>query len=884
MRVALLLLFLLAEFTLSARAQVFLRGRVVDSARGPIEGAQVQLFDLGKKLPFDFQSTNGKGEFRFRVKQPRTVRLEIRAMGREEFSHEVALPSEAGREINLGDVLLVSSFEEISEVHVEADMAVKRRGDTVAFRVGSLAQGNEKSIAEVIGNIPGMKIGEDGRFRYLGREVERVMVGGVDMFGRNYQLLTQNLDPTAVREVQVIEHFEENRLMRKHRGSERVAMNFALEPGHGALVGTLRAAYGYRHVHDAQASLIGIFNKLQLNVLANSNQVGVSPASSSAAWQSPRGLSDISGGDFASVAGSSGSAQLTATTTPQGEQAPLGAQRRRRNMSHMLSAGAVYTPSSRFRMSVSGVGQLERDRYDSELQSEWQLEGVKLRRNEASHRESRTYVAGARLTLEGQASEMSDLRYDGGYSTIGERNVSEGEHGENKLRESIVARWQRTDHTLLYTHSFDSAGLLRGGVEWQSQWIDPRYSAQTQGPTPLGFTTLEGIATNYAEQLHFGRTRWVYLAPIYGGLTGDVRMGSTYTNFRFLASDLWTDREAYSLSHIDTYLGGSVSYTYKVFKAQTILLGHARRQAFEEQQRGAIGAQWSYYVEPQLTLQVAQGEHLGVLTYSYNTSFSSLLALLPRPVLTNFRQSYTGESTFRVHYGHSAMAMYSYGLPTSRIAAEGWLLYTFNPNPGTQRNVVAENRTASYVLVGKQSDQLVANLSGDFFASAIMTNFKLEAQGRQGHYTQYVNDQALDIRSRQIFGSLTIRTSVRGIMDVQVGANWTTVCFDTDGSRSLHHEMAQFVDAQVYVGPVRLNAAADRIEIGLTPSHSNAIYFLDAGVEWEVIKDSLKLYLEGRNLLNNRYYSQRSENNVEVAQMRYEIAPLQVLGGVRWQF
>lgn len=209
-------------FAAPPHAAMELRGRVVDAERNPMVGAQVQLFEVGKKLPFDFRSTNGRGEFMFRIKQPRVVRLEIRAMGREDFTQELNLLTVANGDLDLGDILLQPHFEEINEVHVEAQKPVVRRSDTVAFRVGAFALGGEKSIEEVIKNMPGMKVEGDGKIRYQGREVERVMVGGADMFGRNYQLLTKNLDPTAVNEVQVLEHFEENRLMRRHRSSERV--------------------------------------------------------------------------------------------------------------------------------------------------------------------------------------------------------------------------------------------------------------------------------------------------------------------------------------------------------------------------------------------------------------------------------------------------------------------------------------------------------------------------------------------------------------------------------------------------------------------------------------------------------------------------------------
>ena len=187
-------------------------------------------------------------------------------------------------------------------------------------------------------------------------------------------------------------------------------------------------------------------------------------------------------------------------------------------------------------------------------------------------------------------------------------------------------------------------------------------------------------------------------------------------------------------------------------------------------------------------------------------------------------------------------------------------------------------------MEGKRSDMLVANVKGDLFVPTIVTNFKLEVQGAQSRYTQYVNESALDVRSRQVFASLMSRTSVRGVVDVQLGGNWSMVRLDADGNQMVHHDMSQFAEIQVNVNSMRIDASADRVEVGINRSHSNAIYFLDANVEWEAIKERLTLYVEGRNLLNNKYYSQRNDSSIETVQMRYEIPSLQVLGGFRWNF
>ena len=131
---------------------------------------------------------------------------------------------------------------------------------------------------------------------------------------------------------------------------------------------------------------------------------------------------------------------------------------------------------------------------------------------------------------------------------------------------------------------------------------------------------------------------------------------------------------------------------------------------------------------------------------------------------------------------------------------------------------------------------------------------------------------------------LVLRTRVRSVLDVQLGASWSMLRLDAPGMRSTHHDMSQFIETQLHVGPARVGISVDRVEVGVERFHPNAIYFLDAEVEVDVIQSRLTFYVEGRNLMNSRYYSQKSGSNIETLSMRYEIPALRVIGGVRWQF
>lgn len=438
------------------------------------------------------------------------------------------------------------------------------------------------------------------------------------------------------------------------------------------------------------------------------------------------------------------------------------------------------------------------------------------------------------------------------------------------------------DHTLLYTQSLDSAGLIRGGLEWQSQWLKADYSAWISGTTPRGLVGSQGLSASYPQTMHTGKTLWLYLAPIIRGFTGDARLGGLYFQQQLRPDGNFSPGGLSELRQLDLFAGGSVSYRHEPFMVKVGLLGHTVQQELQAGIPIGIPRTRLNLLEPRVSFTLSDALHYALLQYSRNSTTSSLLDVLPETVVTSYRGTRQGATSFRLHHGNTYQAYYSYGNILSRAVLQAQLYYNHNSRPLATSDVVTASRTTTYIITGRRSSTLYAMLNADYFVGRLNTNFRFAFSGQRSRYTQYVNGLQIPLTNDLLSAEISLRTNFRSVFDINIGADWRTNRLQSS-TVQLRHSTSAYVDLEFTFGSVLWTTTVDRMEPGVLKGNPNAVYFLDSKVQLSLLKKRLTLYADGQNLLNTKTYTYYSVGNLEAAYLRYDIAPLRVMLGVRWQ-
>ena len=235
-----LIFFFFLLFTCRMQAQFLIKGKVIDNeTHQPLELATVTLTRDSSSTVYKYALTDPKGCFSFSVSENISWTVHVTYLGYQKES----LPVQKGKEMIFQ---LKPEAISLKEVEIKGGRIYGRQ-DTVKYNLSRFTSGKEQSIKEALKKLPGIDINEQsGEIRYNGKAISQFTVEGMDVSGGRYNQITENLKADAVKDAEVIEHFQPIRSLRNKMPSDKVALNLTLKPEvRSRWLLTLQAAGGY---------------------------------------------------------------------------------------------------------------------------------------------------------------------------------------------------------------------------------------------------------------------------------------------------------------------------------------------------------------------------------------------------------------------------------------------------------------------------------------------------------------------------------------------------------------------------------------------------------------------------------------------------------------
>ena len=254
--------------------QIRLEGVVKDSLGTPLELANVIAINQETKGMESYGITDEQGVFKLELGKNGTFEIQISYVGMTTYK-EVLTTEES----DLERTYTLVSENALDEVELVYTMPVTMKGDTLVYDADSFNTGTERKLEDVLENLPGVEINEDGQIEVEGKVVNKLMVNGKDFFDGDTKLATKNIPSKAVDKIQVLRNYSEvGQLRSVTNNSDNVALNIKLREGkENFWFGDITAGAGASPVNELyilQPKLFYYSPKYSLNFIGDLNNTG----------------------------------------------------------------------------------------------------------------------------------------------------------------------------------------------------------------------------------------------------------------------------------------------------------------------------------------------------------------------------------------------------------------------------------------------------------------------------------------------------------------------------------------------------------------------------------------------------------------------------------
>lgn len=255
--------------------EITLSGIVKDTTGVGIDMANVIAINTETNALESYGITNHSGQYKLNLKSGSNFKVRVSYLGfkTEEFSF-TAPDGNADK-----DIVMHEQANQLDEVEVTYEMPVSVKGDTIVYDTDSFVTGTEKKLKDVLSNLPGVEINDDGQIEVEGKQVTKVMVEGKDFFDGDSKLAAENIPANALDKIEVLRNYNEVTQMKGlTNDNDNVALNIKLKEGKKRFwFGEITAGYGTEDSYLAHPKLFYYSPEYSINIITDLNNIGEAP-------------------------------------------------------------------------------------------------------------------------------------------------------------------------------------------------------------------------------------------------------------------------------------------------------------------------------------------------------------------------------------------------------------------------------------------------------------------------------------------------------------------------------------------------------------------------------------------------------------------------------
>lgn len=881
------LFLLLMLISALANGQTTITGNVQDVRGAFIANASVLVKDENNHIRH-YGFTNKEGGFSIAVESTGTFVVEVKKIGFIRHSEPLTVTSDE-KKYTL-DFVLDDVSEEIEEVVIHIDNPIQLRGDTLIFDAKAWATGREQVVEDLLKNIPGVEVLKNGKIKFEGQYIEKVMVGGDDFFNQGYTLLTKNMPNKPLDKVEILRNYSNNKLLKGIEDSKKVAINLTIDEEYKEIwFGDLEFGYDLdsKKKYDVVGNLMN-FSDLYKNFLnVGSNNVGINRVGS---------LRDMFFNNYEIESIGRGKS-LYPLVGSEGERVPqLKDHRTRINDAQNISLSSIIPVSEKFKVNLSGFLGADKSYAFKDYHSVTDVGSTYFENNEYKHfnRFIRSGYINALVTYNVSDTQMiqassiytfgrenftNNLNFNG-VSTL-ENLETQNSFTDNKI--TITKKWKNNSVVLLKTRFF-SNDLP------QKYHIDDYLMGDLFG---LDVQSVQSTVKN--GKTYFG-TEADFRFKQKSNNKIDFQLGYEYeqqhlqSNFVLFHQENefypeeYQSKGAFGLH--DFYTKGGYLLDFKEIKLRTSAEVHQMLNRFSNT-RGDKNQNF-FFVNPSLnfTWDIKPSHTLSAsysLRFSNSTNFVEINDTYLFISSRNFRK---GLGSFRLTDHQMASLGYDIRHYLNRYLISFGLNYSTQHKVLSSRSTLEQNSSLSENILINGGEIYGILIKTNYYWKKFKSNFKLEINKNISVSYNEINNSGL---RKNIFQSNRYNfewsTRLKIPVNFHIGTEWQLTSVESPTSLYRYTNKFSFLDVFLTTNSKWSGKMiVEHYHFGnLDKSQRNHI-FMDVEATYKIQNDKYEFSLRANNLFNKQEFSTFSISDTGYSRTSYRLMPRYVLLGFKTRF
>ena len=268
-----LLVCFFVSFGFAQNSTYKISGKVVSADEQlPLESATIYLETLKDSTLISYTISDKNGLFFLEGKSVfKQCNLTVSYLGYEPFVTTIDL-EKGGADLK---TIAMKAANELDAVLVKSRAPVTIKKDTLEFNVSSFKTKQDATVEDLLKELPGVEVDEEGNITINGKPVSEILVNGKPFFGDDATIATRNLTKEIIEKVQVVDTKSQAEAYAGEDGdqtSKTINLTIKEENNKGQF-GRLAAGYGT----DDRYEFAGIYNYFnndrRVSVLAGGNNI-----------------------------------------------------------------------------------------------------------------------------------------------------------------------------------------------------------------------------------------------------------------------------------------------------------------------------------------------------------------------------------------------------------------------------------------------------------------------------------------------------------------------------------------------------------------------------------------------------------------------------------